>query len=175
MTKNSKNSKDDRYGKADKADKADKVDKDMVRDRIGELVDLNKCPVCTAHTDCFGNINGKCTALNDSGICNGQGCVFYKNRDQALVENKAAFKKLVQTRRYDLINKYGKQLAALGAMDDEAMNESIEGSCDFEAYAEADYQKQMGRLEHLAELKVRGELEKLEELEQLSEKVGEDV
>ena len=175
MTKSSKNSKDGRYGKADKADR---LDKDMVRDRIGELVDLNKCPVCMAHADCFGNINGKCTALNDSGVCNGQGCVFYKNRDQALVENKAAFKKLVQTRRYDLINKYGKQLAALGAMDDEAMNESIEGSCDFEAYAEADYQKQMGRLEHLAELKVRGELEKLEkleELEQLSEKVGEDV
>ena len=157
MTKNSengKNSKDDRYGKADKADKADKVDKDMVRDRIGELVDLNKCPVCTAHTDCFGNINGKCTALNDSGVCNGQGCVFYKNRDQALSENKAAFKKLVQTRRYDLISKYGKQLAAIGAMDDEAMDDSFEGGCDLDAFAEADYQKQ---------------------LEELSEKEGEDA
>ena len=157
MTKNSengKNSKDDRYGKADKADKADKVDKDMVRDRIGELVDLNKCPVCTAHTDCFGNINGKCTALNDSGVCNGQGCVFYKNRDQALSENKAAFKKLVQTRRYDLISKYGKQLVAIGAMDDEAMDDSFEGGCDLDAFAEADYQKQ---------------------LEELSEKEGEDA
>ena len=157
MTKNSengKNSKDDRYGKADKADKADKVDKDMVRDRIGELVDLNKCPVCTAHTDCFGNINGKCTALNDSGVCNGQGCVFYKNHDQALSENKAAFKKLVQTRRYDLISKYGKQLVAIGAMDDEAMDDSFEGGCDLDAFAEADYQKQ---------------------LEELSEKEGEDA
>ena len=166
MTKNSKNSKDDRYGKADRVDKADKVDKDMVRDRIGELVDLNKCPVCTAHTDCFGNINGKCTALNDSGVCNGQGCVFYKNHDQALSENKAAFKKLVQTRRYDLINKYGKQLAALGAMDDEAMNVSIDGIEDLEVFAEADYQEQLEHLEHLEELKVHGEL---------SEKVGEDV
>ena len=166
MTKNSKNSKDDRYGKADRVDKADKVDKDMVRDRIGELVDLNKCPVCTAHTDCFGNINGKCTALNDSGVCNGQGCVFYKNRDQALSENKAAFKKLVQTRRYDLINKYGKQLAAIGAMDDEAMNVSIDGIEDLEVFAEADYQEQM------EELKAH---EQPEELEQLSEKVGEDV
>ena len=151
MTKSSKNSKDGRYGKADKADR---LDKDMVRDRIGELVDLNKCPVCTAHTDCFGNINGKCTALNDSGVCNGQGCVFYKNRDQALSENKAAFKKLVQTRRYDLISKYGKQLAAIGAMDDEAMDDSFEGGCDLDAFAEADYQKQ---------------------LEELSEKEGEDA
>lgn len=156
----------------------DEGNKDMVRDRIGELVDLNKCPVCTAHTDCFGNINGKCTALNDSGVCNGQGCVFYKNRNQALAENKKAFKKLVQTRRYDLINKYGKQLAALGAMDDEAMNISIDGIEDLEdleVFAEADYQQQMEELnvhEHLEELKAH---EQPEELEQLSEKVGEDV
>lgn len=153
----------------------DEGNKDMVRDRIGELVDLNKCPVCTAHTDCFGNINGKCTALNDSGVCNGQGCVFYKNRNQALAENKTAFKKLVQTRRYDLINKYGKQLAALGAMDDEAMNISIDGIEDLEVFAEADYQQQMEELnvhEHLEELKAH---EQPEELEQLSEKVGEDV
>lgn len=166
MTKNSKNSKNSKDGRYGKADMVDKVDKDMVRDRIGELVDLNKCPVCTAHTDCFGNINGKCTALNDSGICNGQGCVFFKNHDQALVENKAAFKKLVQTRRYDLINKYGKQLAALGAMDDEAMNVSIDGIENLEAFAEADYQEQLERLEELEQFKVH---------EQLSEKVGEDV
>ncbi len=127
-------------------------EKDIVRDRIGELVDLNKCPVCTAHTDCFGNINGKCTALNDSGVCKGQGCAFYKNRDQADAENKAAFRQLLKTHRYDLINKYGKQLSALGAMDDEVMNESIEGSADFEAFADADYQKQLEELSGPLEL-----------------------
>ncbi len=127
-------------------------EKDIVRDRIGELVDLNKCPVCTAHTDCFGNINGKCTALNDSGVCKGQGCAFYKNREQADAENKAAFRQLLKTHRYDLINKYGKQLSALGAMDDEVMNESIEGSADFEAFADADYQKQLEELSGALEL-----------------------
>ncbi len=127
-------------------------EKDIVRDRIGELVDLNKCPVCTAHTDCFGNINGKCTALNDSGVCKGQGCAFYKNREQADAENKAAFRQLLKTHRYDLINKYGKQLSALGAMDDEVMNESIEGSADFEAFADADYQKQLEELSGPLEL-----------------------
>lgn len=147
-------------------------DKDMVRDRIGELVDLNKCPVCTAHTDCFGNINGKCAALNDCGGCNGQGCVFYKPFDVAVAENKAAFKKLVRGRRYDLINKYGKQLAALGAMDDEAENESIDGIDgfkDFEAYEEADYQEQLEQMEQM------GKLEMLEQKDERIEKAGEDA
>lgn len=117
------------------------ADKNMVKDRIGESVDLNKCPVCTAHTDCFGNIEGKCTALNCT-ICGGHGCTFYKPLEVSMAEDKAAYKKLFENQRYDLIHKYGKQLSALGAMDDDVEDEGI----DFEAYAEADYQKQLAEM-----------------------------
>ena len=158
-------SKDNKTNMADKVDKVDKEnigDKNMVRDSIGELVDLNKCPICTAHTDCFGNIGGRCTALNVAG---GRGCAFYKNRDQALAENRAAFRYMMQNRRYDLISKYGKQLAAIGAMDDEAMDDSIEGGCNLDAFAEADYQRQ------LEEMVNKIELSKIE----LTKKAGDDV
>lgn len=43
-------------------------------DRIGEEVNLEKCPECLEHPDCFAWMEGRCTALNESG---GQGCVFY--------------------------------------------------------------------------------------------------
>ena len=144
-------------GKDIKVDKVNVADKNMVRDIIGELVDLNKCPVCTAHTDCFGNIGGRCTALNVAG---GRGCAFYKNRDQALAENRAAFRYMMQNRRYDLISKYGKQLAAIGAMDDEAMDDSFEGGCDLDAFAEADYQKQLEEMVSKIELSNMTELTK---------------
>ena len=114
----------------------------MVKDRIGESVDLNKCPDCTAHIDCFGNIAGKCTALNCT-VYGGQGCTFYKPLEVALAEDKAAFKRLVENQRYDLIQKYGKQLSALGAMDDEIMGES---NAELDVYAQADYQKQLAEL-----------------------------
>ena len=128
----------------------------IVKDRIGESVDLNKCPVCTAHTDCFGNIEGKCTALNCT-VCGGQGCTFYKPSDVAQAEDKKAYKRLVENQRYDLIQKYGKQLSALGAMDDEIINEA---SSDLDAYAEADYQKQLAEMrKEAAEAEGEGERE----------------
>ena len=50
-------------------------------DRIGEPVNLEKCPECAEHSDCFACIGGKCTALSESG---GQGCVFYRRYAQAI-------------------------------------------------------------------------------------------
>lgn len=129
-------------------------EKNVVKDRIGESVDLNKCPVCTAHTDCFGNIEGKCTALNCTE-CGGQGCTFYKPLEVAMAEDKAAYKKLLENHRYDLIQKYSKQFSALGAMDDEIQDEA---SVDFDAYAEADYQKQLAEMsQEAAEADEEGE------------------
>ena len=42
-------------------------------DRIGEEVDLAKCPVCTDQPDCFSYMEGRCTALKSAD----EGCVFY--------------------------------------------------------------------------------------------------
>ena len=81
-------------------------------DRIGEPVNLEKCPECAEHSDCFACIGGKCTALSENG---GQGCVFYKPEHQALQEVRRAYQVLKENKRYDLIAKYLKALTALGA------------------------------------------------------------
>ena len=85
---------------------------DTIYDRIGEPVNLDKCPECAEHPDCFACIGGKCTALSESG---GQGCVFYKPEHQALQEVRRAYQVLKENKRYDLIAKYLKALTALGA------------------------------------------------------------
>ena len=81
-------------------------------DRIGEPVNMDKCPECAEHPDCFAHIDGKCTALSESG---GQGCVFYKPEQQAFQEVQRAYQVLKENKRYDLIFKYMKALTALGA------------------------------------------------------------
>ena len=81
-------------------------------DRIGEPVKLDKCPEYAEHPDCFACIDGKCTALNESG---GQGCVFYKPEQQALQEVQRGYQVLKENKRFDLIAKYMKALTALGA------------------------------------------------------------
>lgn len=81
-------------------------------DRIGEPVNMDKCPECPEHPDCFACIDGKCTALNESG---GQGCVFYKPEQQALQEVQRAYQVLKENKRFDLIYKYMKALDTLGA------------------------------------------------------------
>ena len=81
-------------------------------DRIGEPVNKDKCPECAEHPDCFACIDGKCTALSESG---GQGCVFYKTEQQALQEVQRGYQVLKENSRFDLIAKYRKALTALGA------------------------------------------------------------
>ena len=73
---------------------------------------MDKCPECAEHPDCFACIDGKCTALSESG---GQGCVFYKPEQQALQEVQRGYQVLKENRRFDLIAKYLKALTALGA------------------------------------------------------------
>ena len=85
-------------------------------DRIGEEIDLTKCPECNDHPGCFSCMDGRCTALNESG---GKGCGFYCPKKKAIREAKAAYKKLKENGRYDLIRKYVKYYTAMGFLDDE--------------------------------------------------------
>ena len=85
-------------------------------DRIGEPVNMDKCPECAEHPDCFACIDGMCSALSESG---GQGCVFYKPEQQALQEVQRGYQVLKENRRFDLIAKYRKAFTALGAKDEE--------------------------------------------------------
>ena len=112
---------------------------DTTYDRIGESVNMDKCPECAEHPDCFACIDGKCTALNESG---GQGCVFYKPEQQALQEVQRAYQVLKENKRYDLIYKYMKALAALGATAQEfGAGESIMAELD--EYAAEDFAAQL--------------------------------
>ena len=85
-------------------------------DRIGEEVNLEKCPECMAHPDCFAWMEGKCTALNESG---GEDCVFYCPADIAMEKARQCFRRLIELQRTELIQKYFKALSALGLLDKE--------------------------------------------------------
>ena len=85
-------------------------------DRIGEEVNLEKCPECVEHPDCFAWMEGRCTALKESG---GRGCVFYCPAEKAIAEARVCFRKLMEQHRTDLIQKYFKSLSALGLLDEE--------------------------------------------------------
>ena len=93
-----------------------KAKAELLRDRVGEVLKLEKCPACREHPDCFSWIDGRCTALKKRG---GQDCVFYKPMKQAAAENQAIYENLLKGRRYDLIEKYQKSYAALGIEDPE--------------------------------------------------------
>lgn len=96
--------------------KKKRIEKEVTYDRIGEPVNMEKCPECMEHPDCFSSIEGRCTALKESG---GRGCVFYKPEQQAIQEVQQAYYRLKENKRYDLIQKYLKTLTALGATDSE--------------------------------------------------------
>ncbi len=107
-------------------------------DRIGEEVDLEKCPECTAHPDCFSWMDGKCTALKSVD----EGCVFYCPAEKGTEEAKAAYRKLRAAGRFDLIDKYIKSLTALGVFDDE-IEECDRKAEELDAYREADFEALM--------------------------------
>ena len=96
--------------------KKKRIEKEVTYDRIGEPVNMEKCPECMEHPDCFSCIEGRCTALKESG---GRGCVFYKPEQQAIQEVQQAYYRLKKRKRHDLIQKYFKTLTALGARDEE--------------------------------------------------------
>ena len=108
-------------------------------DRIGEPVNMDKCPECAEHPDCFACIDGKCTALSESG---GQGCVFYKPEQQALQEVQRGYQVLKENRRFDLIAKYRKALTALGATAQEF--DAVESiMAELDEYAAEDFAAQL--------------------------------
>ena len=112
---------------------------DITYDRIGEPVNMDKCPECAEHPDCFACIEGKCTALSESG---GQGCVFYMPEQQAIQEALRAYQVLKGKKRYDLIQKYIKTFTALGAKDEEFdADENIMAELD--EYAAEDFAAQL--------------------------------
>ncbi len=88
-------------------------------DKIGEPVDLEKCPECNGFPDCFSYMEGKCTALNESGD---KDCVFYCPEQKAITESKMAYQKLKDSERVDLIGKYFKTLTALGVITDSSVD-----------------------------------------------------
>ena len=85
-------------------------------DVIGEPIDLDRCPDCHDNPDCFSCIDGKCTALNESG---GRNCVFYCPRERAIEFTRTSYHRLKEKGRVDLILKYMKLFSSLGAMDEE--------------------------------------------------------
>ena len=110
---------------------------DTVMDMVGEPVDLENCPECREHLDCFSNIEGKCTALKSNG---GEGCVFYCNKEKAIIATKAAYRRLKESGRYDIIQKYIKSLTALGAFDDE-INDIDRVSQELDNFRDADLER----------------------------------
>ena len=114
-------------------------DRVITKDRVGESVDLKKCPECAEHPDCFACMEGKCTALRESG---GQGCVFYKSSDAELARCKESYRRLKEKGKNSLICKYIKPLSELGALDDE-INEEDRISRRIEEFKAADYEKQL--------------------------------
>ncbi len=116
-----------------------KIRMEGLRDRIGETVDLMKCPTCAEHQDCFACMEGRCTALKESG---GQDCVFYKPATVELARCKESYRRLKDSDKNDLILKYIKPLTALGVLDDE-IGEAEAVSCTMEEFETADYQKQL--------------------------------
>ena len=85
-------------------------------DVIGEPVDLDRCPDCHDYPDCFSCMDGKCTALKESG---GRSCVFYCPRERAIEFTKDSYQRLKEQGRIDLIMKYIKVFSLLGALDEE--------------------------------------------------------
>ena len=109
------------------------------KDRIGEIIDLAKCPTCEEHPDCFACMEGKCTALSISG---GQDCAFFKPAEVELAQCKASYRRLKEEGKHDLISKYMKPLTALGVLDDEITESETIGR-KMEEFEAADYEKQL--------------------------------
>ena len=100
-----------------------KKERNGVYDRIGEEVNLEKCPECREHSDCFSSLEGRCTALS---VCGGQGCPFYKPKEKAIDDFRDSYRRLKESGRYDLIQKYIKFYTAMGFLDEEIEAEERE-------------------------------------------------
>ena len=112
-------------------------------DRIGEEVNLEKCPECLDHPDCFSCLEGRCTALSESG---GRSCVFYKRADKGIKECKEAYQRLKDAGRYDLIQKYIKAFTAFGFLDEE-IEEELRSVKDLDLFRDSDFESLMDHVD----------------------------
>ena len=106
-------------------------------DRLGEEINLEKCPQCPDHPDCFACIEGRCTALKESG---GEGCIFYKPTETAIAENKQIYQHLKEIGRHDLIVKYIKTETKLGMLNAE-MEAAAYQSKQLQAFEASDFEE----------------------------------
>ena len=112
-----------------------KKERNGIYDRLGEEVNLEKCPECREHSDCFSCLEGRCTALS---VCGGQGCSFYKPKEKAIDDFRDSYRRLKESGRYDLIQKYIKFYTVMGFLDEEIEVEERE-TRRLDAYRDSDF------------------------------------
>ena len=77
----------------------------------GGREDGRKCREC----GCFANKKGICEALSDTDF-GGRECPFFKTKEDAETERLDALERLVEKKRFDLIEKYRGTLEELGVL-----------------------------------------------------------
>lgn len=109
-------------------------------DKVGEEIDLSLCPICAGHLDCHANIGGHCTALNT--VNENEPCVFYKSTEANLAEVRRCYQRLKIKGRRDLIDRYIRQMTAMGLLDDDIKAE--EKFADIlDSFRSSNYQEQL--------------------------------
>ena len=127
----------------------------IVVDRVGEKTDLSLCPACPvygAQPDCFACIDGRCTALKETGQTGsgeaGSGetgiCSFYRSTEDNMAVVRKCYRRLRDMGRSDLIDKYVKPLTALGLLDDEIKAAEQYGE-EFDTFRESNYREQLDK------------------------------
>ena len=111
-----------------------------IRDPAGRPVDLDECPDCSDHPDCFAWRVGKCMALNTVE----KPCSFYRNAEENRTEIQTCYELLVQRGRSDLIRKYKSSLIAFGVFDQE-FQDAGDFASELAEYRKKDYQDQLLR------------------------------
>ena len=112
----------------------------IVVDKVGEETDLSLCPICAGHLDCHANIGGHCTALN--AVDERKACAFYKSMDANLGEVRRCYQQLKIKGRRDLIDRYIRQMTAMGLLDDDIKAE--EKFADIlDSFKSSNYQEQL--------------------------------
>lgn len=116
-----------------------------ITDRVGERVDPEILPICSAHPDCFAWMDGRCSALNmkaDTGNCG-----FYRTNEEAMAACWRCYQRLKELDRTDLIAKYIKPLTALGLLDEEIAAAEKYGE-QFDCFEDANYLEQLEEALH---------------------------
>lgn len=112
----------------------------IVVDKVGEETDLSLCPICAGHLDCHANIGGHCTALN--AVDEREACAFYKSADINLGEVRRCYQRLKNEGRRDLIDRYIRQMTAMGLLDDDIKAEEQYADI-LDSFRNSDYQEQL--------------------------------